>query len=328
MSMDNKINNYREIKYFDFDLEKKPSDRWEEIFNEFSLKIGDIRKQLKSIIKQYGALIPISGGIFNTIDPSNIMFYDELAFIADRMKMPLYQIVILQLIYEMTSACTTAIFKIGKEEYFLRTMDWPMPFLKDITIGLNIKKGSKEISKVIGWIGCVGFFTVINPDYKIAINYRRTCEINIESMIMNTLRTFGMKWPISYLVRYIVEKELILPDIITVFEKAELISPTYITIYSINNSNKSVIITRDNNKLVNTRSTDLIQTNCDHDKLGPDILWSLERRELLNMIINELNEQKKCSKKLVIKNLLIAPIVNSETIYIYFSKGKKSISIV
>jgi len=58
-----------------------------------------------------------------------------------------------------------------------------------------------------------------------------------------------------------------------------LISPCYFTICSW--INPSRIITRDSMSVVSDRYlTDglLIQTNCDHDKMEPDILWSCRRK--------------------------------------------------
>lgn len=328
---------YEKITYFDFDLNRKPSERWDTIFDHFNLKLGDIKKKLIGIINHYGAINPFAGTIYNAMDHKNIMFHDEILFIADRLKMAPYQILALQLIYEFSSACTTGIFKIGSEEYFIRTMDWSLDILRDITVGLRLVKGKKEIGKVIGWIGCVGFFTGIMPDYEIAINYRRTTEMNIPQLIVNILRTYGLKWPVSYLIRYMMENELQLENVVKLCTEAQLVSPTYFTIRVINKDLNipSQILTRDADQIHNIRYLNvdgpyLVQTNCDHDKSYPDILWSLERRELFDLILNELNElynqTGKCSKKIVFKSFCKAPIINSETVYFYLSSNDKSIA--
>jgi len=321
---------YRKIKYYDFDLDLEPSKRWVKIFDVFEPKLKGIKIQLEKILNQYGPVVSIAAVIFDSVDKSHIMFHDELTYVASRMGLPLYQIIILQLIYEMSAACTAAIFTVRKTEYFLRTMDWPMSFLKDITVGLNIKSGSKSVGQVIGWVGCVGFFTTTTDTYVTAINYRRTTELDTVSMIANAFRTIGMKWPISYLVRSVLERQASVTDAINTFETAELISPTYITVYVMNPSPgiKSVIITRDADQLVHTRTHDLLQTNCDFDKDVPDILWSSERKELFGFVLAELNEQEISSKKIIMKSFLRAPIVNSDTIYVYFRTGGKAVAIV
>lgn len=323
----------RTIIYYEFDLDLNPSDRWATIFDLFELKIPKLRKHIAKLFKQFESILPIVKEIFNLINPLQIMFYDEIKYIANKMKLSIHEVILLQLIYETSAACTTAIFEIGSDSaYFLRTMDWPMSFLKDITIGLDIKQNNKSIGKVIGWLGCVGFFTVQTDTYATAINYRRTSEVSVANIIANAYRTLSMNWPISYLVRYITEKQLSRLDAIKLYETAKLISPTYITIcvYDMGKicKSESVIITRNWDTLVSTRSDKLIQTNCDCDKDEPDILWSLERRELFDIIIAELNEMETCSKKTVMKNILVPPILNQEMIYVYFSSGNKSIAFI
>lgn len=322
----------RKINYYDFNLDLDPSQRWITIFDTFELNIPKLQKQIAKLFKAYEAILPIIKSMFNLINPSKIMFYAEIKYVAERMGMSICETILLQLIYETSSACTTGIFKVGDCEYFLRTMDWPMPFLKGITIGLNLMSNNKCIGKVIGWLGCVGFYTVETTDYAIAINYRRTQNMTIENIIVNAYKTLSMNWPISYLVRNVVEKGLTRIETIKTFEIAQLISPTYITVCAFNNglisSADSVIITRDWDKLVSTRSDDLIQTNCDFDKCDPDILWSVERRELFRQIVEELNSLDKCSKKLILKRLMVTPILNDDLIYGYFSSGSKSIAFV
>lgn len=323
----------RKIVYYDFDLDLNPADRWIIIFNLFEPKFPKLRKHINKLFKQFESILPVIKEVFNLINTDQIMFYDEIKYIAHRMNLAIYEVILLQLIYETSAACTTAIFEVGESAYFLRTMDWPMSFLKNITIGLNIKRNNKSIAKVIGWVGCVGFFTVQTDTYTAAINYRRTEEASVVSIISNAYKTLNMNWPISYLVRYAIEKQLDRSVAIKLFETAKLISPTYITICAYATDNKicikeSVIITRNWDTLVSTRSDNLIQTNCDCDKDEPDILWSLERRELFNILIDELNELETCSKKIIMKTILVAPILNQDMIYVYFSSGNKSIAFI
>jgi hypothetical protein len=322
----------RKIIYYDFDLDKKPSDRWAPIFEKFSSDMTTLCKHINRMFKEFETIIPVIKAIFDLVPPTKIMFYEEIKYIAGIMKLEIFQVVLLQLIYETSAACTTAIFEVGGEEYFFRTMDWPMTFLKDITIGLNVKKNNQIISKVIGWLGCVGFYTAETDTYIVSINYRRTVDLSIGNVVVNAYRTLDMNWPISYLVRHIIEKQLERSSAIKLYEMAQLISPTYITICAIHQSKiikaESVIITRDWNKLVSTRTQNLVQTNCDDNRETPDILWSIDRRNLFNDIMKELNEHKITSKKIILKSLLRAPMINHDTIYVYFSTGPKSIAFV
>ncbi|AGC02196.1 Ntn (N-terminal nucleophile) hydrolase [Acanthamoeba polyphaga moumouvirus] len=247
------------------------------------------------------------------------MYYDEISYISERIGIDLYETLLLQLVYETTSACTTAILDVNDNKFYLRTMDWPMDFLRDITIGLRIIKNSEIIGHVVTWLGYVGFLTVknIQHEYSIAINYRTTGNMTLFLAIKNAYRAATLKWPIGYLVRYILEKNLTLSKAKTYFINVELISPCYITLFSSNDS--SYVITRNCDKSINVRSTNLIQTNCDYNKNEPNILWSIERREYIQKVINKINNsEKKISYKKLIKAISKFPVVNKDTIYIHF----------
>lgn len=101
-----------------------------------------------------------------------------------------------------------------------------------------------------------------------------------------------MKWPIGYLVRSIIENIFALNDTKNLLETSQLISPCYITLYVHNQ--QSYIITRDCDKTVNTRSDNLVQTNCDWNKTKPNILWSLERIKFIKSVQEKINAQEAC----------------------------------
>jgi len=194
-----------------------------------------------------------------------------------------------------------------------------MLFLKNITIGLNVKKGTEIIGKVTTWLGYVGFLTATNiPDnYTISINYRRTKEISIGALAKNLYRTIMMKWPIGYLVRHIIQHGFNIAEAKKNLECAELISPCYITIYVPNH--QSYIITRDCTKSINTRSNELIQTNCDWNKTEPNILWSLERAKMIKDIQRIIDQYDGMPSPDDILGLLLKhPVLNEETIYVHY----------
>lgn len=96
---------------------------------------------------------------------------------------------------------------------------------------------------------------------------------------------------------------------------------------SCNNKNRSCILTRDCDKIVNIRYDNLVQTNCDYDKTKPNILYSVERRKTINKIqqkinsinLNESNESIKImDSNKILKLFLKFPIINCETIYIHY----------
>lgn len=311
-----------QITYYDFDLDLPANQRWGPIVDVYQNYLPKLKQQLKTILDSFGSATSIVKPIYNLTPENNILHYDEICYLAGRIGLDNFEALLLQLIYETSSACTSAIIKINGKDFFLRTMDWPMLFLKDITIGLNIKKGSKLIGKVTTWLGYVGFLTATNTinNYTISINYRRNVDMSLASLAKNLYRTISMKWPVGYLVRHVIENSFHSDQALQTLENTETITPCYITIY--NPIGQSCIITRDCDKNVNTRTDQLIQTNCDYDKTQPNILWSLERVTHVKVVEVKLNQTDcKLASQQILRELLQHPVMNEETIYVHYQYG-------
>ena len=239
----------------------------------------------------------------------------EIEFIAKELNLSFLQALFVQLIYEFNSACTVSIMNINGDNFYFRTMDWEMEFLKNITIKLNIIKDDKIIGTAVTWLGYVGFLTCqVNNDYKIAINYRRTKIVNFVSIMGNFTKITSGYWPIGYVVRDVLEKQLKYNEAVEVLQNINLISPCYITIYSYND--KSVIITRNSTNVEYIRFDNLVQTNCDYNESEPNILYSCERRELVKKLESEFNSNNITNYDDIIKKLLVFQILNRSTIYV------------
>lgn len=131
-------------------------------------------------------------------------------------------------------------------------------------------------------------------------------------------------WPIGYLVRSIIEDNQNVEFTLNRLKQTQLISPCYITFY---HSEHSVILTRDADRLVHERRTDLIQANKDHSSLpqnNEDILYSLQRVEKIKEVCN-LNQNGTLTSNLTteefLNEILKFPIINEETIYIYIIRN-------
>jgi hypothetical protein len=325
----------KEIKFYDFDLKLSAEERWGPIFDAHASYLSRLNKQLRSLIDQFGLATKIGKPVYNLTSSSKIMYYDEICYIAQRIGLDTYETLLMQLIYETSSACTATVLRVGDKEFFFRTMDWPMMFLKDITIGLNIRKGDKLIGKVTTWLGYVGYLTatrltdsesLITNDYTVAINYRRTEEMSLVNICKNFFRTVNMKWPIGHLVRYIIDSNFEQDGALRSLQEAELISPCYITVYV--PYRVTSIITRDCDRAVDTRTFDLIQTNCDWNKTEPNILWSLERRTAIAEVQRKLKDKSNMKSKEIIDMLLKEPILNEETIYVHYQYNDEFVTLV
>lgn len=313
-------NNIMSIKRYVFDLDKMPSKRWEHIINENKHLAVELRDFINNMIKKLG----ITGHIYAIVkfiinmNRTKILHAEEIQNISEMLDVDFEKILLLQLMYEMCSACTTIITYLQGERIFFRTMDWDMEILKKITIELEFIKNKKTIFIAPTWIGCVGVFTAhnVNDNYSLAVNYRNTKSISITSVMNNLWKIISMRWPISYLIRHICENDNTHKNVIGILSDQQLVSPCYITFYAHDEKDKCYVITRDCDKIVEIREGEyLIQTNKDFGEKKPNILFSNEREQIIKDALQK-NKNDFKSKEEFCSAVCKFPVINDETIYI------------
>jgi hypothetical protein len=151
-------------------------------------------------------------------------------------------------------------------------------------------------------------------NHALAINFRVTKEMSLKELINNYISASLMYWPVSYLVRHILETNMSYEKCCELLENAKLISPSYITITNFRDNPRVYVRDQLSYKIYTDETT--IQTNCDNDcnnnKKEFDILYSFKRRELFEKVLQE----KHNTLNDLIKNLCVFPIINEETIYL------------
>lgn len=303
------------MKRYTFDLDADGSDRWVNILNDFIPMRSEIRNFIRSLFVEYDIGLSVLSLLADNMKKNNkILYVKEIEYIANYFEVSFIEILLLQLIYETSAACSVGMLKINNKDFYFRTLDWRMGFLRNITIFLDIVKNGETIGTAVTWVGYIGFATCnVKNQYNVALNYRLTKPMNLTTLCENIYKTINLQWPITYLIRAILENELSYDDAISNFTNNILISPCYISIYS--KIHKSVIITRDPDSLVSIRDHDLVQTNCDFDKNIPNISQSVERRNLIYDVEKICNTYNITSYDEIIKMLLEYPVLNENTIY-------------
>jgi hypothetical protein len=302
------------VKTYRFDLDLPENKRWITILDDNKELIPLIKKTIDNLINLNNVILSAILSTLILYNKNKIKYYNEIESISEKTNIEFNKVLLMQLIYETHAACTTIATKVNDKNVFFRTMDWPMNVLKKLTINLDVYKNNKLISHVPTWIGCVGFFTTyMNNEYAIAINYKRLNGFSVSSIYGNIKKLLNMYWPASYLVREICEQQYDRKMAIELLEKAKLVSPCYFTVF--NENGKSCVITRESENYTTRESEHIIQTNCDYDKIIPNILWSIERRNIIKSSI-EKNNNNYATLDLFLKEICKKPIINNETIFI------------
>jgi len=299
------------IKTFTINLDLEPKNRYSEIVSSFD--INKISYMLNQIYDQYTNSIPFVESLVK-LNINKAIYSDEIQFWADTFNLPFYKVLVMQLLYEINSGCTTFVIP---GNIMFRTMDWPLEFLKEITYQAVFIKNNVKIYEAVCWVGSIGIFTgkSLTNNYAVAINYRRVNDTNIKSIFNNYLRTINMCYPVSYLLRHVLETNTKYNTMIEILKNTKLISPVYYIVCKFNNQNKTtkqpLIIQRDVESYEIISDLKIIQTNSDKNNGISNIMYSKERAEIVRQAI-----EKYESIDDILINIYKYPVISHETIYL------------
>jgi hypothetical protein len=323
------------VKTFKIDLDLPPQTRYNRLCACWGLGLTEpnlvLREKFTQMFKSFVGIIPLGEPLIESILKSNIdtiMYRDEIEYWSEKIGLPFYQVVLLQLIYEINSGCTTFVTELNSLQTMIRLMDWPCPFLKEITYhGIFYSQG-KPIFDGVCWLGSIGIFTArsIKSKYMVALNYRRLSTISMHTIITGYLNTVVARaWPVSYLVRHMLELGEKYDQVVRTLETCKLISPVYYIISSLklDVSYSPLIIQRAPEAHSTNCRPNPIQTNCDNIGSSDNIMFSKERLTIVNQILNPdpdpitgiVPSSKKKTLESVLKQTCVYPVINKDTVY-------------
>jgi N-acylethanolamine-hydrolysing acid amidase len=209
---------------------------------------------------------------------------EELTGIAEQLGVSLGKVILLQLTYDISTCCTSMVANSNFKDsppIHIRTMDWDMSYLKDLTINCEFISKGRVIYKTTTWAGYIGALTGMRPGgFSVSVNFRRT---NTGEIWTNVKKAIKSSWPIGFLVRHVLQVAGDFNKAVEWFSDAQLIAPCYLTVGGVAN-NEGIIITRSHNKTDFTWRLGVdgpcIQTNKDVCTMGDNsnnILYSRER---------------------------------------------------
>jgi N-acylethanolamine-hydrolysing acid amidase len=304
----------KQMKTYTISLDSKPYDRWTKVICDHKIQIIKIYEQLENLHSTVFA--NLLGHVINLGSyMDKIMYKEELQYISDETKIPFEKVVLLQLLYELSAACTSVIYCDGDVPIHIRTMDWPLDELKNMTIQVNFTRNNKIVYSGISWAGYVGLMTAMKPNIcSISLNYRQ-CDGSILSNIKNLI---GLKWPSGYLIRDALENSNDYDTIHTRLINTHLIAPSYFIICGISKEQCFTIVRDRDSYKEYPLTTYIAQTNIDPDVSMPknNILLSVERKQKIEEIMNKVDLYKSNTIDDMVKQFKVYPVINDETIYL------------
>jgi hypothetical protein len=290
---------------FIINLNDPVEKRWNHVLPQFKDKIPLAIQLADEILGSMGKMI-VEPLLSTACKTNQVLYADEIKGIANLTELTTGKIILLQLAYEAFAACTSVVVNTPEGPSHIRTMDWDMPILKELTIQCEFQQDGVTVFTGTTWAGYIGILTGMKHEaFSTSINYRRTregSESPTKAFIRNIYRCIVGKWPVGYIVRETLMHALDYKEALLDFQNAELVAPTYITICGIK-KDEGAIITRNRdptdmkngNVLTELKDGDLVQCNMDHfnenytaeDEDWQDICESRARHKFVASALNK-----------------------------------------
>jgi len=294
------------------DLSLKPEHRFQALAKAYTNQIQAIANMVNTIVPQY--VIDILDGIVPVIDDLFGEYGAEVKGISDATGISLTEILLLNLVYDLTATCTS-IVAVNSQGLVMhgRNQDYPQ-FFSTVLVQVNYIRNGSLLFKATTFAGFVGVPTGMNSQFSISLNQRTTNGSLWENAFEALFR--GAINP-TYLARELLTSNLPFDQVRTALSSTYIIAPIYYTIAG-TKPGEGTVLSRNREStdnywdVSNSQSNWFVsQTNFDHWKTCPTTECrfqtaqaSMNKIGWANMDLDGLNAV-----------LLTPPVLNNLTLY-------------
>ncbi|KAG7313854.1 hypothetical protein KOW79_022350 [Hemibagrus wyckioides] len=335
-----------EVTWYTVNLNLPPSKRWTEIITD---KKNDLVIMIQAIKDLIDAFVP-SGRLEELIDTAFPLmidtfpypFNEEIKGIATASGVPLGEVILFNIFYEVFTVCTSLVAEDPKGNLIhARNMDFGLFMgwdkknhswmltenLKPLVVNVDFRRNNSTVFKSTNFAGYVGTLTGIQPNvFTLTMNERFSLDGGYIGILEWILGKRDGMW-IGFLTRSVLENATSYAEAKTLLSDTELLAPAYFILGG-NQSGQASIITRSRTHNLHPLELDVkqgrwyvLETNYDHWKTP---LFLDDRRTPAMKCMN-LTTQAKISIKTVYDVLSTKPVLNKLTTYttlMQVSKGK------
>ena len=304
------------VPTYTINLDLDPSLRWKEVISDYKWEIPELYKILKSFVPaEFLPIVDILGNSLETYIPKP--YSDELRGIALGAGMPLGDVALLNILYDVTAFCTSIVVEDEKGViYHGRNLDYHFTdILRNITLIAHFQKGGKTVYTSTTYAGYVGVLTGQKPyGFSVSVDERDQGAWweNLLEAILDHNASF-----ISFLVRDTLEEAGDFESAVKTLAYTPLIAPVYFIIGGVG-PREGAVITRDRVAALNVWHLDaengrwfLVETNYDHWTTPPT---QDDRRDPAVKSLEAMGRKNFTSQGLF-GVLSTPPVLNDGTIY-------------
>ncbi|CAF1104956.1 unnamed protein product [Adineta steineri] len=306
-----------DVPSFSIDLDHAPIDRWSDIIPNFAQPMNEFNIAIRAQIPQ--VFIDAAEIIVTRLEEHIPQpYYDELYSIARSISMPLADIVLINLVYELRTYCTSLLVRTSNNTIIHgRNLDFDLntDLLRRLTFHVKFFRTSNPTFNYesIHFAGNIGLLTSSRSGYfSLSINQRSTEDKDWwMNALMSILHLHSL--PLFIITRSIFDNSIMsYQDMKYILQNRHLIAPVYFIITDGRSS--GMIITRNRLNSINPieLNSTLVQTNYDHWLDDPS---NDPRRTAAENILQSFNSTQMTQDNIYDIVLSVIPVLNKLTVY-------------
>uniref|UniRef100_A0AAY4E7B9 Acid ceramidase n=1 Tax=Denticeps clupeoides TaxID=299321 RepID=A0AAY4E7B9_9TELE len=325
-----------DVPWFTVSLDEPPAGRWSAVVAarkaELLTMIQAIKELANSLVPS-GELVKLVDRVFPLIvDTLPYPFNEEIKGIADVSSVPLGEIVLFNIFYEIFTVCTSVVAEDLKGNlYHSRNLDfgflmgwdrqnksWTITEkLKPLVVNVDFQRNNQTVFKSTSFAGYVGMLTGIRPNiFTLTINERFNFDGGYVGILEWILGNRDAMW-VSFLARSVLENSTSYEEAKKQLTVTEVLAPAYFILGG-NQSGQGCVITRTRTLALDVWEIELklgrwyvLETNYDHW----DEPFFLDDRRTPAMTCMNRTTQANISFKTLYDVLSTKPILNKLTTY-------------
>uniref|UniRef100_A0A671Y9I3 Acid ceramidase n=1 Tax=Sparus aurata TaxID=8175 RepID=A0A671Y9I3_SPAAU len=335
------------VSWYTVDLDLPPSKRWSALITD---KKTELVNMIQAIRDLANAFVP-SGKLIDLVDITLPLMVDtlpspfgeEIKGIAAVSGVPLGEVVLFNIFYEVFTVCTSIVAEDDKGNLFhgrnldfglfmgwdVKNKSWIISEkLKPLVVNLDFKKNNQTVFKSTNFAGYVGMLTGIKPHvFTLTMNERFSLDGGYIGILEWILGKRDGMW-MSFLTRSVLENANSYEEAKIRLAQTKLLAPAYFILGG-NQTGQGCIITRSRLLSLDILEIDLkldrwyvLETNYDHWK---EPLFLDDRRTPAKKCMNQTS-QKNISLKTMYDVLSTKPVLNkvSHRSTFFFQLSSKS----
>ncbi|XP_075466213.1 acid ceramidase [Ascaphus truei] len=324
------------VPWYTVNLDQPPNERWHQLISHKKTQLTNLIQAIKDLAKSLFA----SGKIIELVDTKLPLligslpfpFGEEIKGIADASGLPLGEVMLFNIFYEVFTVCTSVVAedKTGKL-YHARNLDFGLflgwdvknsswmitELLRPLVVNVKFQRNNKTVFQSTSFAGYVGMLTGMKPGVlTLTMNERYSLDGGYIGILEWILGRRDGTW-MSFLTRNVLENATSYEEAKSLLSKTKMLAPAYYILGG-NKSGEACVITRSRESCLDIWELDIqqgrwyvLETNYDHWK---EPLFVDNRRVPAMKCMNRTTQQS-ISFATIYDVLSTKPVLNKLTTY-------------